>query len=82
MTKNIDATCILLLICELVFHPHGSRPCQTYVFIFAQLCLNTAGGNMGCGGKIFDVNRKLAGGKSQGATAMKMLRNLNKILRE
>jgi hypothetical protein len=33
-------------------------------------------------GKTFGVNRKLAGSKNQGATAMKMLRNLNKILRE
>ena len=62
-------------------HPvpdHAGRMCS-FLHSYA---LPQRGVTWDVGGKTVDVNRKLAGGKNQGATAMKKLRNLDKILRE
>jgi len=56
--KEYDANSI---ISPYLWTGLSSTQFQTYVLISAQLWLNTAGCNMGWGGKTFDVNRKLQG---------------------
>ena len=57
---------------------HAGRMCS----VLHSYALPQQGVTWDVGGKSFDVNRKIAGSKNQVGTAMKMLWNLHKILRE